>query len=73
MCPKKHAAKDFYLKTEMISLDMKNEIFERRNPGVKVADRCRTYLKSSSTLCTNLKQKDKILDVDLFDFGLLLT
>ena len=64
MVPKKQAAKESNLKGEMIKLEMKKGIIEKRDRGVSVTYRCQMYRKSSSTICTILKQKDKILAVD---------
>jgi len=47
----------------MITLEMKKEIIEKRDRGVSVIYICLMYRKSSSTTCTILKQKDKILVV----------
>ena len=48
----------------MITMDMNKEIIKKRDRGVSVTDICRIYRKSSSTICTILKQKDNIIAVD---------
>jgi len=48
----------------MIKLEVNNEIVEKRDRGVSVTDLCRMYRRSSSTICTILKRKDKLLVVD---------
>ncbi|CAL7938614.1 unnamed protein product [Xylocopa violacea] len=47
-----------------ITVQMKREIIEKRERGVNVADLARTYNRSTSTICTILKNKDKIKEVD---------
>ncbi|PNF13681.1 hypothetical protein B7P43_G16673 [Cryptotermes secundus] len=44
---------------------MKRKIIEKRERGVSVADLARTYNRSTSTICTILKNKDKIKEMDV--------
>ena len=63
MDPEKQAARDIGSNREMITPEIK-EITEKCHQGVSVTDLWRMYRKSSSTICTILKQKDKVLSVD---------
>ncbi|PNF40558.1 hypothetical protein B7P43_G07603 [Cryptotermes secundus] len=43
---------------------MKRKIIEKRERGVSMADLARTYSRSTSTICSILKNKDKIKEID---------
>lgn len=61
MAPKKKSAKDSSdKKKRMMSLEIKHEIIEKHEQGVRVVDLARQYERSTSTICTILKQKDSI-------------
>lgn len=47
-----------------ITLKIKREIIDKREQGVSVADLARIYNRSTSTICTILKNKDKIKEID---------
>nr|XP_060616130.1 tigger transposable element-derived protein 1-like isoform X1 [Anolis sagrei ordinatus]XP_060616131.1 tigger transposable element-derived protein 1-like isoform X1 [Anolis sagrei ordinatus]XP_060616133.1 tigger transposable element-derived protein 1-like isoform X1 [Anolis sagrei ordinatus]XP_060616134.1 tigger transposable element-derived protein 1-like isoform X1 [Anolis sagrei ordinatus] len=54
--PKKVSAK----KKRMMCLDIKHEIIEKHERGVRVVDLARQYDRSTSTICSILKQKESI-------------
>ncbi|XP_034046538.1 tigger transposable element-derived protein 1-like [Thalassophryne amazonica] len=56
MGPKKSGAK----KKRMMSIELKREIIEKYERGVRVVDLSRQYDRRTSTICTILKQKDAI-------------
>ncbi|XP_043263000.1 tigger transposable element-derived protein 1-like [Colletes gigas] len=64
MSPKKKPQESTLYKRLKITFKMKREIIEKRKRGVSVADLARTYNRSTSTICTILKNKDKIMEVD---------
>lgn len=47
-----------------ITIELKHEIIKKREEGASVADLARIYNRPSSTICTILKNKDKIKDID---------
>ena len=47
-------------KKRMMSIEMKQEIIDKHERGVRVSDLVKQYNRSSSTICTILKQKDAI-------------
>ncbi|KAL7645192.1 UNVERIFIED_CONTAM: hypothetical protein RMT77_003577 [Armadillidium vulgare] len=51
-------------KRRKIYVEVKREIIEKRERGVSVTDLARTYNRSTSTICTILKDKDKIMKID---------
>lgn len=59
MGPKKVSGKVSAQK-KMISIELKREIIEKNEQGVRVADLARQYGRSTSTICTVLKQKESI-------------
>ncbi|XP_061746133.1 tigger transposable element-derived protein 1-like [Nerophis ophidion] len=61
MRPKKVSAKESSeRKKRMMCLELKKEIVEKHDQGVRVVDLAREYERSSSTICTILKQKELI-------------
>ena len=59
MGPKKKSAKDSgEKKKRMMTIEMKQEIIEKHERGVQVHELARQYDRSTSTICTILKQKD---------------
>nr|XP_060616305.1 zinc finger and SCAN domain-containing protein 12-like isoform X2 [Anolis sagrei ordinatus] len=56
MGPKKVGAK----KKRMMCLDIKHEIIEKHEQGVRVVDLARQYDRSASMICSVLKQKESI-------------
>ncbi|GBM81699.1 Tigger transposable element-derived protein 1 [Araneus ventricosus] len=44
----------------MMSIELKREIIEKNEQGVRVPDLARQYGRSTSTICTVLKQKESI-------------
>ena len=64
MGPKKVHAKDASEKKKrMMSMEMKHEIIEKHECGVRVSDLALQYERSTSNICTILKQKDAIKSV----------
>ncbi|PNF22690.1 hypothetical protein B7P43_G07148 [Cryptotermes secundus] len=63
MSPKKKPQKDSH-KGIKITIEMKCKIIEKRERGVSVADLARTYNRSTSTICTILRNKDNIKEID---------
>lgn len=59
MGPKKVSGKVSAQK-KMMSIELKREIIEKNEQGVRVADLARQYGRSTSTICTVLKQKESI-------------
>ena len=59
MGPKKVSGKVSAQK-KMMSIELKREIIEKNEQGVRVADLKRQYGLSTSMICTLLKQKDSI-------------
>ena len=51
-------------KKRMMSMEIKHEIIEKHERGVRVSDLARQYDRSTSTICTILKQKDAIKAVN---------
>ncbi|XP_066231909.1 zinc finger MYM-type protein 6 isoform X4 [Saccopteryx leptura] len=47
-------------KRRMMSMELKQEIIERHERGVRVADLAKEYDRSTSTICTILKQKESL-------------
>ena len=47
-------------KKRMMSIDLKREIIEKHERGVRVNDLAKQYNRSTSTICTILKQKQPI-------------
>lgn len=47
-------------KKKMMSMELKREIIEKHEQGVRVSDLARQYERSTSTICTILKQKESI-------------
>lgn len=62
MLPKKKLQEEN--KRITITIEKKREIIKNRERGVSVADLARRYNRSTSTICTILKNKDKILEID---------
>ncbi|KAJ7316285.1 hypothetical protein JRQ81_002447, partial [Phrynocephalus forsythii] len=60
MAPKK-AAKEGKKKREKILLEMKQEIIRKHEQGMCLTDHAREYKKSTLTISTILKDKDKII------------
>ncbi|XP_064089258.1 tigger transposable element-derived protein 1-like [Macrobrachium nipponense] len=61
MGPKKVSAKDNGdRKKRMMSIELKQEIIEKHERGVRVIELAKIYDRSTSTICTILKQKDAI-------------
>ena len=48
----------------MITVEVKKEIIEKYERGMRVADIARFYNKSTSTICTVLKKKEEIRGLD---------
>ncbi|GBM58246.1 Tigger transposable element-derived protein 1 [Araneus ventricosus] len=59
MGPKKVSGKVSAQK-KMMSVELKREIIKKNQQGVRVADLARQYGRSTSTICTVLKQKESI-------------
>jgi hypothetical protein len=57
---KKNVEKEGGKKKEMITVEVKKEIIEKHERGMRVADIARFYKKSTSTICTILKKKEEI-------------
>nr|XP_020452715.1 tigger transposable element-derived protein 1 [Monopterus albus] len=51
-------------KKEMITVEVKKEIIQKHERGMRVADIARFYNKSTSTICTILKKKEEIMGLD---------
>ena len=47
-------------KKRMMSIELKHEIIEKHERGVRVVDLAKQYSRSTSTICTILKQKELI-------------
>ncbi|XP_064087280.1 tigger transposable element-derived protein 1-like [Macrobrachium nipponense] len=61
MGPKKVRAKESgEKKKRMLPIEVKREIIEKHERGVRVMELARVYERSTSTICTILKQKDAI-------------
>ncbi|XP_051783372.1 tigger transposable element-derived protein 1-like isoform X1 [Erpetoichthys calabaricus] len=61
MGPKKVSAKDSAEKKKrMMCMEVKKEIIEKHDQGVRVVDLAKQYERSTSTICTILKQKKLI-------------
>ncbi|XP_068234375.1 putative CENPB DNA-binding domain-containing protein 1 [Palaemon carinicauda] len=59
MGPKQASAnKGSEKKKHMMTVEMKDEINEKHESGVRVIELARQYERSTSTICTTLKQKD---------------
>ncbi|XP_068235662.1 tigger transposable element-derived protein 1-like [Palaemon carinicauda] len=54
------ASKGSEKKKRMMTMEIKNEIIEKHESGVRVTELARQYKRSTSTICTILKQKDAI-------------
>ncbi|KAJ7303223.1 hypothetical protein JRQ81_012159 [Phrynocephalus forsythii] len=52
-------------KKEMITVELKKEIIEKYERGMRVAEIARQYKKSTSTICSILKKKEEIRKLDL--------
>ncbi|GFU35123.1 uncharacterized protein NPIL_280461 [Nephila pilipes] len=52
-------------KEKMMSIELKREIIEKHEQGVRVVDLSRQYGRSTSMICTVLKQKESIKSVTL--------
>lgn len=63
MYPKKKPQKDSHKRIK-VTVEMKRKIIEKREGGVSVADLARSYNRSTSTICTILKNKDKIKEIN---------
>jgi len=64
MGPKKVKAKEGgEKKKRMMSMEVKREIIEKHERGVRVSDLAKQYERTTSTICTILKQKDAIKSV----------
>ncbi|GFT68133.1 tigger transposable element-derived protein 1 [Nephila pilipes] len=50
-------------KKKMMSIELKREIIEKHEQGVRVVDLSRQYGRSTSMICTVLKQKESIKGV----------
>jgi DeoR/GlpR family transcriptional regulator of sugar metabolism len=57
---KKKAKNEDCKKKEMIRVEVKKEIIEKYERGIRVADIVRFYNKSTSPICTLLKKKEEI-------------
>jgi transposase len=51
-------------KKEMITVEIKKEIIEKYERGIRVADIARFYNKSTSTIYTLLKKKEELKALD---------
>ncbi|GFT30952.1 tigger transposable element-derived protein 1 [Nephila pilipes] len=60
MSPKKASVKNNGEKRKVISLELKREIIDKHEQGERVIDLATQYDRSTSTICTILKQKDSI-------------
>lgn len=49
----------------MICIELKKEIIEKHDQGVRVVDLTKQYELSTSTICTILKQKESIKAITL--------
>lgn len=63
MSPKKKSQGNGHKRLK-ITIEMKHQIIEKRERGVSVADLARTYNRSTSTISTILKNKEKIKEID---------
>lgn len=61
---RKKVEKEGCKKKEMITVEVKKEIIEMHEQGMRVADIARFYNKSTSTICTVLKKKEEIKGLD---------
>ncbi|GBO32660.1 hypothetical protein AVEN_3065-1 [Araneus ventricosus] len=66
MGPKKVSGK-VSVQNKMMSIELKREIIEKNEQGVRVADLARQYGRSTSTICTVRKQKESIKDGETAD------
>ena len=65
MNPKKMSAKDGSCKKKrMMSLEMKHEIIEKHEQGVRGVDLSRQFKQSTSTICSILKQEESIKAIE---------
>ncbi|XP_029777041.1 tigger transposable element-derived protein 1-like [Suricata suricatta] len=60
----KKAGKKGGKKKEMITVEVKKEMIEKYERGMRVAEIARFYKKSTSTICTILKRKEEIRGLD---------
>ena len=64
MGPKKVSNKDFDAKKKkLITIEVKKEIIQKREAGVRVVDLAQQYNRTTSTICTTLKKKNGIKGV----------
>ncbi|XP_075913253.1 uncharacterized protein LOC116957625 isoform X2 [Petromyzon marinus] len=61
---KKKVEKEGCKKKEMITVEVKKEIIDKHERGMRVADIARFFNKSTSTICTVLKKKEVIRRLD---------
>ncbi|XP_071977828.1 methionine aminopeptidase 1D, mitochondrial isoform X1 [Engystomops pustulosus] len=65
MGPKKKVeTKMFKKKKEVITMEVKKEMIEKHEAGMRVSDIAKLYSKSTSTICTILKKKEEIKGLD---------
>ncbi|XP_068242388.1 major centromere autoantigen B-like [Palaemon carinicauda] len=50
-------------KKHMMTIEMKHEIIEKHNSGIRVTELGHQYERSTSTICTNFKKKDAIKSI----------
>ena len=55
--------KDNAKKKRMMTIEIKREIIEKYEKGVRVSELARQYDRNTSTICTIIKQKDNIKDI----------
>lgn len=63
MSPKKKSQENSHQRVK-ITIEMKHQIIRKRERGVSVADLAHTYNRPTSTICTILKNKNKIKEID---------
>ena len=62
MAPKKMSTQDSDdKKKRMLGMDIKQEIIKKHERGIRVSNLCKEYGRSSSTICTILKNKASIM------------
>ena len=60
MSPRKPTGKVLAKTKKSISIELKHEIINKHNQGFRVSELVKEYGRSSSTICTILKQKETI-------------
>ncbi|KAM4030834.1 tigger transposable element-derived protein 1-like [Anomaloglossus baeobatrachus] len=61
---KKKAVNEPFKRREGITIEIKKDIIEKHEEGMRVSDIAKLYNKSTSTVCTILKKKDEIKSLD---------